>query len=102
MAYIEVNHRELKSVAATVESYVVKTKSNMGKINEEVIALGTSWSGEDYDQFKIEACEKVAKGSITETMLTSLMNYASALQSASEQYREAQIRAINRANILCE
>ncbi len=101
MAYIEVNHAELNSVATTIDGYVTKVKSNMGRINEEVIALGASWSGEDYDQFKKETAEKIAKGSITERMLTSLSNYADALQDASKQYKEAQARAINRANTLC-
>lgn len=102
MAIIEVNHNELNKTSEKIDKYIGKVKTNMKKIEEEVTNLSSSWSGEDYVQFKKEAAEKNAKGSATDAMLTSLASYSKALKNISSQYKKAQIKAINRANYLCK
>ncbi len=98
MAYIKVDHSKFATAASEVESYVETMRSNMNSANREVNTLAQSWQGADYTQFKTQ-WDKVDNENSTHTqMLKSLESYGRFLRYASSQYKEAQNRAVNRAN----
>lgn len=102
MAHIKVNHSKFESAARTIDGYISSHKKKMKQIDQSVVSLGTSWQGTDYNQMKIEWGQINASGSTSDNMLKSLQNYADALRNAGEKYKQAQARAINRANTLCK
>ena len=101
MAYIKVNHQQMLNVADTIDDYVLILNNKMNDIDTTVISLDADWSGEDYQRIKQEWFEIYAPGSTTDNMRASLQGYASVIRQASKEYKEAQARAINRANSLC-
>lgn len=102
MAYIKVNHRKMLSVAEQVDSYIVQLDNNMEIIDSTILSLSTEWKGEDYRQLKTEWNEINSVGSTTDKMKMTLKSYAGSIREASKLYKEAQARAINRANTLCK
>lgn len=102
MAYIKVDHKKMLATATQIDEYIAQLDKNMASIDAAVISLEREWSGEDYQQVKTEWDEINSSGSTTDKMKKSLKTYASTLREASKLYKEAQSRAINRANILCK
>ena len=101
MAYIKVNHRKIISAADKIDNYLSKFDKNMTGIDIAVTSLNVEWKGADYQQVKTEWDEINSSDSTSYNMRTSLNNYASAVREAAKKYQEAQARAINRANSLC-
>jgi len=98
MAYIKVDHSEFASTASAVDSYVSLMKRKMSSAQSEVINLSSNWQGQDYTMFKNQ-WDKVTNGESTyHEMIKSLESYAKFLRYAGEKYKDAQIKAINRAN----
>ena len=102
MAYIKVNHQKMLDTANQVDTYIAQLEKHMETIDGAVLSLGTEWQGEDYRQVKTEWNEINSSGSTTDKMKTTLKSYAGSIREASKLYKEAQARAINRANVLCK
>lgn len=100
MAYIRVDHRQLEKAASAIDTYVSKHKSNMQGIEQTLNGLGTSWQGADYQQLKTEWRQINAQDSTSGKMLKSLESYGKYLKYAQAQYKQAQSKAVNRANSL--
>lgn len=102
MAYIKVDLIQFNQAADCIEKYVRKTEKHMNVIDNIVGSLGTAWQGNDFNQTCKEWHQINSKGSTTDKMLISLKNYANAIRESGNKYKNAQARAINRANILCK
>ena len=100
MANIKVDYNKFEQAASAIETYIKRHSSNMGRIDQEMIALSSSWQGTDYAQVKKEWNEINASESISGQMLKALNNYAKFLRIAGKTYKEAQNRAITRADRL--
>ena len=98
MAYIAVNRDKLTETAKAVENYSVTLKRKMQEAGNDVKALSASWEGKDFRQFT-QQWEKATGGdSVYTKMVKALDSYAKYLRYAEAQYKDAQIKAINRAN----
>ena len=98
MAYIKVDHSKFEETASAIDTYVSLMKNNMRGAQGEVTSLSSSWQGADSTQFRTEV-DKVDNEDSTHTrMVKSLESYAYYLRFAANKYKDAQARAINRAN----
>lgn len=102
MAYIKVNHKKMLDAATQIDNYITSIDKNMATIDTTVLSLNAEWKGQDYVQLKAEWNEINSSGSTTDKIKTSLKSYAGAIREAASLYKEAQARAINRANALCK
>ena len=100
MAYIKVDHSKFSSAASAVDTYVNQLRTKMNSAQGEVNSLSSVWQGADYTQFKSQ-WSKVTNGDSTYSeMIKSLESYSEFLKYAAEKYKEAQTKAVNRANDL--
>ena len=88
MAYIKVDHSKFEAAASAVDKYVTLMKNKMTSAQNEVATLSSSWQGLDYTQFKREF-DKVDNNDSTHAQMVK-----------SDKYKNAQSRAVNRANSL--
>lgn len=102
MAYIKIDHTQFRNASNAVDTYIRNHKKSMNSIEQEMTSLGASWKGEDYLQIKHEWNQIHDSGSTSDKMLISLQNYADALEATAKKYKDAQSRAVNRANTLCK
>lgn len=102
MAYIKVDHQKMIAAAEQIESYVAQFDRDMKQADSAVVALSASWKGQDYQQLRAEWEEMKAPDSTSAKMRSALNGYAGALREAAKKYKEAQTKAINRANSLCK
>lgn len=100
MAYIKIEHSKLNAAASEVEDYVALMKDRMSNAKGEVDTLSSNWQGADFMQFKTRWNKVTGNDSTYFRMLQSLESYAQYLRYAETQYKNAQIKAINRANSL--
>ena len=97
--YIKVNHSEFETAASAIDSFVNDTmKKQMNNAEKEVDGLAASWQGRDYMQFKSQWSKVTGSDSSYTKMLKALESYSKFLRYAAKQYKEAQARAVNRAN----
>lgn len=98
MAYIKVDHSKFEGTAKAIDDYVNTLNKKMKSAQSEVSNLSATWQGLDYNQFKTEF-NKVDNADSTHVQMTkSLTNYAKYLRYAANKYKDAQSRAVNRAN----
>ena len=98
MAYIKVDHSKFEGAATAVENYVKLMNNKMQSAQGEVTTLSATWQGSDSIQFK-NAFDKVDNNDSTHAqMVKSLESYAKFLRYAANKYKEAQSKAVNRAN----
>lgn len=100
MAYIKVDHSKFTDAANAVDTYIRTMKSKMDSATSEVNTLQSNWQGSDYNQFKIQWTRVTNKDSTYSQMLKSLESYSNFLKFASNKYKDAQAKAVNRANNL--
>lgn len=100
MAYISVDYSKLESAASAVDDYVDLMKGKMKSAQNEVNNLSVSWQGGDATQFKTEFDKVDNEDSTHAGMVKSLEAYSKYLRYAASKYKEAQARAVNRANSL--
>lgn len=100
MAYIRTDHAKLEASAKVIERYSADMKANMKRAQSEIHALGAQWSGSDFSQFKVKWDSLVSADSVYLNMQKALDSYAKYLRYAAAQYKDAQIKAVNRANAL--
>lgn len=100
MAYIKVDHSKFSGAASAVDTYVTQLRNKMSKAEGEVNNLSGIWQGADYTQFKFQ-WDTVTDGESTYSeMVKSLEAYSKFLKYAAEKYKEAQSKAVNRADSL--
>ena len=100
MAYIKVDHSKFEGTASAVDGYVRVLKEKMRRAQGEVAALSSSWQGADATRFRKEF-DKVDNEDATHTqMVKALESYAQFLRYAANKYKDAQTKAVNRANNL--
>lgn len=100
MAYIKVDHSKFSVAANAVDTYVRQLESNMASAQGEVNHLSANWQGADYNQFKVQ-WSRVTNGESTYAeMIKALKSYSEFLRYSAEKYKDAQTKAINRANSL--
>lgn len=100
MAYIRVDHSKFEATAGVIDRYVTLMRNKMSSAQGEVTTLSASWQGSDFNQFKNEFNKVDNEDSTHMQMLKSLESYARYLRSAGNLYKDAQSRAVNRANNL--
>lgn len=100
MAFLKVDHSRFEEAASAIDSYVSLLKGKMRSADQEVGVLSANWQGGDFTQFKTQWDMVTNEGSAYSQMVKTLESYAEFLRFAAKQYKEAQIRAVNRANQL--
>lgn len=100
MAYIKVDHSKFESAAYAVDSYVNLMKSKMRGAQSEISILSSTWQGSDFAQFKTQFNKVDDADSTHAQMLKAMESYSKYLRFAANKYKEAQSRAVNRANNL--
>lgn len=98
--YIKVDHSMFSGAAEAVETYVTDLKKKMRSADAEVKGMMRIWQGADAGQFNAQ-WDAVTNGDSTYSeMVKSLESYAQYLRYAAGKYKDAQARAVNRANNL--
>ncbi len=100
MAYICVDHSKFEGTASEIDKYVSLMKNKMKSAQGEVDALAASWQGSDFSQFEAQFNKLDNSDSTHRKMLKALESYSNFLRYAEAQYKEAQSKAVNRANLL--
>lgn len=100
MAYICVDNNKFEGTASEIDKYVSLMKNKMKSAQSEIDALASSWQGSDFSQFKAQFNKLDNADSIHRQMMKALESYASFLRYAAAQYKNAQSKAVNRANLL--
>lgn len=98
MAYIRVDHSKFETAASAIDAYVSSMKTKMHNAGEEVTTLSANWQGSDFTQFKAQWDKVTNNDSTYSQMIKSLESYAKYLRLAAQKYKEAQSKAVNRAN----
>lgn len=98
MAYIKVDHSKFEDAASAVDSYVTFMKNKMHSAQSEITALSLSWQSSDSVQFRKEFDKLDNNDSTHIQMVKALESYSRYLRYAANKYRDAQARAVNRAN----
>lgn len=99
--YIEVTHSRLKNSVKDVENYVNTMRKFMNSTGDKVNDLvSKDWKHDDALEFKSQWLKHNDPSSVTYRMRATLSCYANSLKYAEEEYKKAQSRAINRANML--
>jgi len=100
MAYIKVDHSKFSESAKAIDDYITMLKNKMMSAEREVNTMSSAWQGEDYTQFKAQWNRVTNDVSTYHDMIKSLESYSEFLKYAAEKYKDAQTKAINRANSL--
>lgn len=98
MARIKVDHSKFEAAASAIDEHVKEMKRKMRSAQGEVDTLSATWQGSDYTQFKANFNRVDNDDSTHAQMLKSLDSYADYLRYAASKYKEAQTKAVNRAN----
>lgn len=98
MAYINVDHSKFEDAASAIDTYVNSMKHKMTRAQFEVTYLTNSWQGSDSLQFKTQFDKVDDDDSTHKKMIKALDSYAKYLRFAANKYKDAQARAVNRAN----
>ncbi len=98
MAYLRVDYSKFEVAASAIDSYVSSMKNKMRSAGGEVNTLSASWQGSDFNQFKSQWDKVTDNDSTYNQMIKSLESYTKYLRFAAQKYKEAQSKAVNRAN----
>ncbi|MEE0863268.1 MAG: hypothetical protein U0L79_09825 [Lachnospiraceae bacterium] len=100
MAYIKVNHSEFEKAASKIDEYVTSLNIRMTVVQSDMEDLSVAWQGGDAEQYKNQVKKLDDEDSVHYNFKSSLESYADFLRYAGKQYKDAQARAVNRANNL--
>lgn len=100
MAYIKVDHSKFTYTVDKLDSFITMIKKNIQNANTEIDILSLSWQGSDFAQLKKEWNKVDNNDSIQMQMIKNLESYGRFLKYASSRYKDAQAKAIDRANRL--
>mgnify|MGYP005610381609 CR=1 FL=1 len=96
--FIHVDCSKFNKTAEKIETYIENHEKNMKLATQEVKALSSTWQGKDAIEFQNQWNEVTEKKSTSQEMIQALENYAEFLRYAGNQYKDAQAKAVNRAN----
>lgn len=100
MARIKVNHNDINNTAKEIDNFLARTKDRMNSASGSVDRMIQGWEGVDYSHFDKQWAKVTASDSTYRQMVKSLDAYADYLRFAAEKYKDAQAKAVNRANLL--
>lgn len=101
MAYIEVNHRELRDYADRIDEYCKLQISEMNSAIASVSSMLVSdWNGEDSLEFKDKWRGVNDKDSVAGKLQANLENFSNCLRSCAKEYQKAQEDSYNEASRL--
>lgn len=98
--YIQVDHSQITSAVSQLREYISMCELKLASADNEVAMSEEFWKGEDAAKFRVQWRAFIDEGASQKQFIESLSNYAIFLESASNQYKQAQIDAINRASRL--
>lgn len=98
MAQIHIDRSKLIKAAGQVEQVADQIEINMNNAANAADALPQGWEGKDYVVFRDRLKAIYGNDSVSKAMVRSMRAYADYLRFAEAQYKEAQIRAINKAD----
>ena len=98
MAYLRVDYSKFEAAASAIDTYVASMKNKMRSASGEIDTLSANWQGSDFTQFKVQWDKVTNNDSTYSQMIKSLESYAKYLRFAAQKYKEAQSKAVNRAN----
>lgn len=100
MPNIEVNHGDLKKTAEEIRSYLEVQDQQMLMAKSAMNGLLAEWQGEDAMKIGTQ-WEKVNDiDSSAIRFRKSLRNYADAIEQCANEYKNAQIKVLNKAEII--
>ncbi|OCA87670.1 hypothetical protein A8F94_07390 [Bacillus sp. FJAT-27225] len=99
-SYIKVNYNELERAADAIDSYISKQKKNMSLASQEVQSMNAAWKGEDFQSFLLKWNKLDDSDSTSYAFMKSLESYTKVLRHSASQYKDAQAKAIQKANSL--
>lgn len=100
MANIKVDYRSMDNAISSVDSYIRTAEAKMTAAQREVSYLASNWRGSDASKYMEQWNTVTSEGSAYRKMINALKSYSSFLKCAESEYKNAQARAINRANAL--
>lgn len=95
---IDVNHRQISTMADTVASFKDEITRNTGVLVDRVDSTVSSWSGDDKTAFATKWNSLRDNDSNYKKMIDYLESYSESLKEASKKYKTAQVDSINQAN----
>ncbi|MGY3715152.1 WXG100 family type VII secretion target [Sutcliffiella cohnii] len=98
--FIEVKYTEFEVAATAIDTYVSRQKQKMSLATQEVHSLSSGWKGKDFEQYRTKWQTLEDRDSTTYTLQKSLEDYAKTLRHVGDLYKNAQKKAIERANRL--
>lgn len=99
--YIEINHSKLGNSALAINEYLDYIVKYMNLSTDKVNQLTSkNWLHDDALEFRNRWLKHNDSTSVTSKMKASLRNYSNSLKYAENQYRNAQSKAINKANMI--
>lgn len=98
--HIKVNHSQFKAAADAIDTYISRHNKNMSAAGREVTLLGSSWQGKDAAKFQQQWNRVDDHDSTSKNMTKALEQYADFLRFAAKEYKDAQAKAVNKANRL--
>lgn len=90
----------METTAKSIDTYITKHHKKMTSAEQQVTALASTWQGDDSLAFKNQWGKLTSQDSTSKNMTKSLEKYAEFLRYAASQYKDAQSKAVNRANRL--
>jgi len=101
MALIEVNHKTLRDVAASITTYCsAQDKEMFSAVTEIKSMLVTDWTGPDAIEFGKKWDGVNTKDSTAVIFRENLRKYGEALNACANEYQSAQEDSYNSANKL--
>ena len=101
MAFIEVNHKALRDVAAAINTYCSAQDKEMRSADSDIKSLLSSdWIGLDAQEFGRKWERVDASDSTTVKFRELLKNFGESLMACANEYQSAQEDTYNAANRL--
>ena len=98
---LRVNHGELRSIAAQIDSYCDIQDREMRLANRAVTTMLTQdWRGPDAREFGRQWMGVNDRDSVALRFRDALRNYANALRASADLYQRIQADVVNQAGVL--
>lgn len=99
-AKIKVNLKDLSVASNAVNVFYDKYKANMQKSENEVLAMGAFWQGDDYDLFLRKWHGHKEDNSAYNIVIREIKSYADYLEYAADEYDKARDKCVNESQQL--
>lgn len=98
--YIEVTHSQLEAAASRIESNMASHDRQLNNLGIQSVLLKQAWEGGDYNAFRFKYEGEDGPQSTGQEISRIMKEYAKFLRYCADQYKTAQIDAVNRADSL--